>query len=130
MDTQAITNAAIALLSLVLIGIGFEVGRLVMAKLNELKTQVGADKWTLLETLAKTVIQYVEQLSITGEIENEAEAKLKEAEKQLQALADSHGIKVDVDALRVMIESLILQGWHKAVDPQPVPADPPPAARG
>lgn len=72
-------------------------------------------QWGTLITFGIAVVQSVEQSALKGLIEDTAIAKKNEAIKQLQALCDAHGIKVDLATMDTVIEALLLQGVHQGL---------------
>lgn len=90
--------------------------------------------WDAFVEFGRQAVKMVEQLSITGVLENAAAEKKDEALRLLSDQAAKLGLNVTEDELNVVIESAIRDGVHKgweewaapiktAADSTPVPAD-------
>lgn len=111
-------------LQLVLQGLGLIVATIVAYGVWQFKKWLqvkAADaKWASLIELGTVAVQATEQMLQKGQLLNVKAAKEKAIEF-FQALADQHGLKVDVTTIEAVIESLLLQGvhqgWDKDVEP-------------
>lgn len=70
-------------------------------------------QWELISAYGKLTVQALEQMGLTGQIENVGQVKKAEAIKALQAFADAHRIKLNVSDFEMIIEGALREGVHK-----------------
>lgn len=101
-----------ALLSLLVVLVGyatFKVARYIQSKQTD-------TKWALLTTAVEAAVQAIEQMANKGQLPIDPAALKAKAVEMAQQFADSHGIKVDVGMIEMLIESALLKGVHQPVD--------------
>lgn len=123
----ALAQVVQALAGLLVVVIGMLTSYVTLRASQWLDAKKKEVQWATLITLGTAVVQSVEQSALKGVIEDTAIAKKNEAIKQLQALADSRGIKVDLSTMDTIIEALLLQGIHKGLEQPSTPVTPTPA---
>lgn len=93
-------------------------------KVAEVKSHMSAQDLATLQGLTAIAVQAAEQSGLSGQIEKAAGVLKQYAIDQLQMMAESRGIKIDVAEASAHIEAAVLQGIHKKPE---IPANAPEA---
>ena len=103
--TQVIMQGVLSVL-VVLIGLLFkELKRFLEAKNEHLKAKTDLKQYELTKSIAKTVVEAVEQ--VYKDVVDASHDKLASAEKRLTSELESKGIYIDDNAKRILIESVV-----------------------
>ena len=98
--TQVVMQGVLSVL-VVLIGLLFkELKRFLEAKNEHLKAKTDLKQYELVKSIAKTVVEAVEQVDASHD-------KLASAEKRLTSELEAKGIYIDDNAKRILIESVV-----------------------
>jgi hypothetical protein len=90
--------------------------RFVLQKLAELKLQIGAELYALLNEFVKLVVQAAEQKFE----ESEGQKKLDYAVAQVQLWLKEHGLNLPLETIIAFIEAAIRQGYADGTAEEPV----------
>lgn len=103
--TQVVMQGVLSVL-VVLIGLLFkELKRFLEAKNENLKAKTDLKQYELVKSIAKTVVEAVEQ--VYKDVVDASHDKLASAEKRLTIELEAKGIYIDDSAKRMLIESVV-----------------------
>jgi hypothetical protein len=83
---------------------------------DDLKVKVGERRWFQVLEIVSASVKAAEQVGLANEALKLGAEKKKYALAMAQAALDQYGIKVDIVVLEGLIEKVVLEEIHKALD--------------
>ena len=85
---------------------------------EKVKLQIGVEEYAFIEALVRQFVLAAEQAGLIGMITNAGEEKKKMVLAMAEAELEKYGIKVDLDVIDAIIESIVYEefGWEKKLE--------------